>query len=155
MVKNKKLLVSAIKNGTVIDHIERGNALQIIKLLNLPSEKKVVTVGLNLPSEEMKYKDLIKVEGRELTKAEVNEVAILAPNASINIIENYEVTRKFNVEIPETIDYVIVCPNPKCITNNERMNTKFHVNKDEKGVNLKCNYCEKKYTKDEIKSYNV
>ena len=154
MVKDKKLLVSAIQNGTVIDHIEKGNALQIITLLNLPSEQKVVTVGLNLPSKEMEYKDLIKVEGRELTQEEVNEVAILAPNASINIINDYEVSKKFNVEIPKTIDYVVVCPNPKCITNNERMETKFHITQNDKGVNLKCHYCEKKYNKNEIKSYN-
>lgn len=156
MIKEKtKLLVSAIKNGTVIDHIEKGNALQIVKLLNLPSEKKVVTVGLNLPSKEMGYKDLIKVEEKELTQAEVNEVAILAPNASINIIKNYEVFKKFNVEIPKIIEYVIVCPNSKCITNNERMETKFHVTKNDKGVHLKCNYCEKKYTKNQIKKYNT
>ncbi len=150
----KQLLVSAIKNGTVIDHITAGQALKIIRLLNLPSYDKVVTVGLNLPSREMKHKDLIKVEGRELSEAEVNQVAILSPSASINIIREYEIVKKLKVRLPEKIEHIIVCPNPKCITNNERMDTVFHVNGGD-SVKLKCHYCEKIFKQDEIKDYHI
>ena len=152
---SKTLSVSAIKNGTVIDHITAGHALKIVRLLDLAGEKKQVTVGLNLPSKSMGHKDLIKVEGKELTVAEGNEVAILAPHASINIIKNYKVNKKFDIKIPKTIDYVVVCPNPRCITNNERMETKFEVSKNKKGVSLKCTYCEKQFDQEEIKEYNT
>lgn len=153
MNKQKQLLVSAIKNGTVIDHITAGHALKIIRLLNLADHNKVVTVGLNLPSRAMRIKDLIKVECRELTPDEISRVAILAPRASINIIKNYKVTKKFHVNIPETIEYVIICPNPKCITNNESMSSKFNVLHENNKIKLKCNYCEKIFKQDEIGQY--
>lgn len=153
MAKQKQLLVSAIKNGTVIDHISAGHALKIIRLLNLADHNKVVTVGLNLPSKTMKIKDLIKVEGLELTAEEINRVAILAPRATINIIKSYQVAKKFHVSIPETIEYVVICPNPKCVTNNENMSSKFHVLSDGGKIKLKCHYCEKIFQQDEIREY--
>lgn len=85
----------------MIDHIDAGHALKIIRILNLADHQKVVTVGLNLPSRAMKFKDIIKVEGRELTPEEANRVAILAPTANLNIIRNYEVVKKFNLKLPE------------------------------------------------------
>jgi aspartate carbamoyltransferase regulatory subunit len=154
MTKDKKLLVSAIKNGTVIDHIEAGSALDIISILNLASHKHIVTVGLNLPSKSMKYKDLIKVAERELTQQEANQVAILAPDASINIVKDYEIVKKFKIEIPEKIEYVIVCPNPKCITNHERMDTCFYVKRNRKKISLQCKYCEKIFGQEDIKDSN-
>ncbi len=151
----QELLVSAIKDGTVIDHITAGRALKIIRVLRLPDHKKVVTVGLNLPSRAMGHKDLIKVEGRELTPEEANEVALLAPEASINIIKNYKVTKKFKVQIPQTIERVVVCPNPKCITNFERMTTLFSVKRYGTVIKLSCKYCEKIFEQEEIKDYNL
>ena len=146
--------VFAIEEGTVIDHIKAGSALQIIRLLNLPSHSKIVTVGLNFKSKKGKLKDIVKVEKRELSEEEISRVAILAPDATINIVKNFKITKKFKAEIPELIEHVIVCPNPKCITNNERMETKFHVSRGKNNVRLKCNYCEKEFTQDEIKNYN-
>ena len=130
----KTLSVAAIKNGTVIDHITAGHALKIVRLLNLADHNKIVTLGLNLPSKENKYKDIIKVEGRELNPKELRRVAIFAPHATINIIENYEIVKKFKTEMPETVEYVIVCPNPNCITNNEIMDSKFHVKQEGKNI---------------------
>ncbi len=150
----KTLSVAAIKNGTVIDHIDAGNALKIIKLLRLPSEHRLVTTGLNLPSKAMGKKDIIKVEGRELTEKEVNTVAILAPKASVNIIKNYEVKKKIPIHIPEIIEQIIKCPNPTCICNNEKMDTKFHTEERKKELRLTCHYCEKQFKKEEIKEYN-
>ena len=104
---SKTLSVSAIKDGTVIDHVASGRALQIIRVLNLSANNQTVTVGLNLPSRAMGHKDLIKVEGLELSADEANRVAILAPEATMNIIKNYEVVKKFPVTIPEIIERLI------------------------------------------------
>ncbi len=146
--------VFAIKDGTAIDHIAAGQALKIIRILNLASDNHIVSVGLNFPSKKLKFKDLIKVENRELTPEEISRVAILAPEATINIIRNFEIYKKFQAEIPDTIEQLIVCPNIKCITNHEPMNTIFHV-QAEKMVQLKCHYCERTYSQDEIKDYKI
>ncbi|MEK7212918.1 MAG: aspartate carbamoyltransferase regulatory subunit [Patescibacteria group bacterium] len=155
MTQEKKLLVSAIKNGTVIDHIDAGHALKIIRILNLADHQKVVTVGLNLPSRAMKFKDIIKVEGRELTPEEANRVAILAPTANLNIIRNYEVVKKFNLKLPEKIDHLLVCPNLKCITNHEPMDSSFAVLPAGHEVKVKCVYCEKTFHQNEIQEYKI
>lgn len=155
MKSPKTLLVSAIKNGTVIDHIKAGNALKIIRILSLPAEEKLVTVGLNLPSKATGKKDLIKVEGRELTNTEANHVAILAPMATINIIRNYKVIKKFTVNIPKEIDNLIICPNPQCITNHEKMKTNFTIINNGKQIKIKCKYCEKGFSQNEIREYNT
>ncbi len=153
MTKEKKLLVNAIKNGTVIDHIKAGHALKIIRLLNLADYNKIVTVGLNLPSKSAGIKDLIKVEDRELTPAEIDRMAIFAPHGTINVIKKYEVIEKKHIKVPDMVEYVVVCPNPKCITNHENMNSKFYIltNKDE--IKLKCHYCEKVFAENEIREY--
>ena len=145
--------VFAIKQGTVIDHVKAGQTLKMIRLLNLAANNNVVSVGLNFSSKAEKYKDIIKVENRELTPEEINQVAILSPNATINIIRNYKVTKKFKAEIPEVIEHVVVCPNPKCITNNDETDTRFKVISKGKQLKLKCNYCEKLFNQDEIREY--
>lgn len=155
MEKEKKLLVNAIQNGTVIDHITAGNALKIIKILNLPAHQKIVTVGLNLPSRTMKYKDLIKVEGRELTPEEANRVAILAPSATMNIVNNYTIVKKFELKIPKFIEQLLICPNPKCITNHETMDTFFYIIPNGSTVKIKCKYCEKTFCQDDITEYKI
>ncbi|TAN33263.1 aspartate carbamoyltransferase regulatory subunit [Patescibacteria group bacterium] len=154
-MKEKKLLVNAIKNGTVIDHITAGSALKIIRILNLASHEKVVTVGLNLPSKSMGRKDLIKVAERELSPDEVSSVAILAPQASINIVKNYEIVKKFKIKLPEKIESVVVCPNPKCITNHEPMASVFFILPNGKHIKLRCKYCEKVFGHDDIREYRV
>lgn len=144
MPQPKTLLVAAIKNGTVIDHIPAGQALKIIRVLNLAAHQKLVTVGLNLPSRFMGLKDLIKVAERELTPDEANQVAILAPLATINIIKNYQVAKKFRVKIPEKIERLLACPNPKCVTNHEPTGSSFLISAPaKKDIKLQCRYCEK------------
>ncbi|MFH1287007.1 MAG: aspartate carbamoyltransferase regulatory subunit [Candidatus Magasanikbacteria bacterium] len=146
--------VFTIEDGTVIDHIDAGQAIKIIRILNLAEDKTIVTVGLNLESKEQGHKDLIKVEHRELTKDEANKVAIFAPNATINIIRNFKVAEKFKISIPETIERLIVCPNPTCITNNERMNSRFHISHENgSGLTLQCAYCEKIFSQKNIYEY--
>lgn len=148
----KTLAVAAIRNGTVIDHISAGHALKIVKLLKLAGHQQLVTLGLNLPSALLEYKDIIKVEGRELTPDEANQVAVFAPNASINIITEYEVSKKFKVSIPDMIESVIPCPNPRCISNHEEAKSSLNViRKVKKSIRLQCRYCRKIFTQKEIK----
>lgn len=146
--------VFAIEEGTVIDHIDKGQALHIINILDLTKNNTIVTVGLNLPSKRLGYKDLIKVEHQYLTQKEVNRVAIFAPNASINIIKNFSVVDKFPITVPDIIDGLIVCPNPNCITNNEPMETIFHVTNGGTRLKFICDYCEKKFIQEDISAYN-
>lgn len=151
------LSVAAIKNGTVIDHIAAGQGLNVVNLLGLSNRHQQVTIGLNLPSKHMDYKDLVKVEGQELTKNDVDRVAILAPTATINIIKEYSVIKKFVVTVPEKIEGLFTCPNPVCITNHETMITKFTTVQNKKELQLRCEFCEKIFSRAELvsSSHNV
>lgn len=149
---NKTLSVSAIKNGTVIDHIRRGQALRIMRLLQvLDVKKNKVTVGLNLPSKQLGLKDLIKIENRALTNEEANEIVIFAPEATINIIKEFEVTQKINTHLPQSIANVFVCLNPVCITHHEPIETLFYIEEQGKQIKLICHYCEKTFDRDHVK----
>lgn len=149
----KSVSVAAIKEGTVIDHITAGNALKIVGLLDLTKEQRKVTVGLNLRCGFMPKKDLIKVEGYSLTREESFTVAIFAPNATINLIQDYEVKEKYKVEAPKTIEGILSCPNPNCITLHERMNSFFFVTSHGKDLELVCRYCRQCYRHTEMNEY--
>jgi aspartate carbamoyltransferase regulatory subunit len=144
--REKTLSVSAIKQGTVIDHIGVGNALKIISLLKLADNETRVTVGLNLKSKSMELKDLIKVENLILTPTHAAQIAIFAPRATINIIENYKVAKKFQVQMPEAIQSVLLCPNDHCITHSEPVQTLFTVEENNGNVFLRCRFCEKLFS---------
>jgi aspartate carbamoyltransferase regulatory subunit len=150
---NPHLQVSAIENGTVIDHITDKSALKIIQLLHLASGGTTVTVGLNLPSKKMGSKDLIKISGHEIQVDEANRIAIFSPEASINIIRDFKIVKKFTVTLPEKIKDLLSCPNPQCITNHETICTEFIVNTKQKKVRLHCVYCEKLFDRDELQQY--
>jgi len=137
-----ELHVSKIKDGTVIDHITGGHALDVAKILGITGhEKRVITIAINVPSKRFKTKDIVKVEGRELRPQEVHKIALLAPHATINIIRDYKVTQKRRVQLPRIIDDIIKCANPACISNsNEPVQGKFYVDSAEPLL-LKCHYC--------------
>lgn len=147
----KTLSVSAIKNGTVIDHIRAGDALRLIHLFRLLNTKNMITVGLNLPSKRLGLKDLIKIENRVLTADEANQIAIFAPEATINIVKNFEVIEKVTTHLPSTIANIFRCPNPKCITHKEHAESTFYVEEQGKQVKLICHYCEKAFDRDQVK----
>lgn len=149
------LSVSAIKEGTVIDHIPANCASRIILLLNLTSQDKQVTVGFNLPSKSMKRKDLIKVEGREITEQEGQRIAVFAPNATVVIIKNYVIVKKFIVETPREIHNIFICPNPQCVTNYEQSETRFTVFRNGTFLSLRCVYCEHISTDTDITAYRL
>ena len=150
---NKTLSVSAIKNGTVIDHIPVGQALKIIRLLNVSENKHQVTLGLNLPSKSMGKKDLLKIENRVLNDNEAHEIALFAPAASINIIKNFEIVKKLKAEFPENIHKILICPNENCITHAEKIDSCFQVKQYQQKVRITCKYCERVFDRDQIKDY--
>ncbi len=136
------LRVSKIKNGTVIDHISGGYALEVIKILGITGrEKRTMTIGINVPSKDMKIKDLVKIEGRGLDSREINKIALVAPHATINIIRDYEVVEKLEVTLPRVIEGIVKCTNPMCISNSdEPVEAKFYVEREEP-LSMKCHYC--------------
>lgn len=148
----KELKVKPIRNGTVIDHITANKALSVLKILGLPNEKNTVTIAMNVQSPEMESKDIVKIEGRELAPNEVDKIALIAPNATINIIRDYEIVEKGKVHLSDEVSAILKCPNPNCITNtNEPMITKFYVIEKEP-VFLRCYYCERMMEESEIES---
>lgn len=149
----KTLSVSAIKDGTVIDHIPSGSAIAILELLKLLSSKHHISLGLNLSSPSLGHKDLIKIEDRFLTPKEAHDIAVFAPNATINIIKNYKVASKIRAQLPKMIKRILVCPNSRCITNSETVETHFLVEEHKQAVILRCHFCEKRFERSEIKEY--
>ena len=139
---DKELRVSKIKDGTVIDHIRGGYALDVVKILGITGkEKRVMTIAINVPSKRFGVKDIVKIEGKALNSQEVNRIALVAPHASINIIRNYEVVEKLEVKLPKFIEGIVKCVNPCCISNAEEpVISKFYVKSDEPLL-LKCHYC--------------
>jgi aspartate carbamoyltransferase regulatory subunit len=137
-----ELRVSKIKDGTVIDHIRGGYALDVIKILGITGkEKRVITIAINVQSKRFGVKDILKIEGRALNPQEVNKIALVAPHASINIVRNYKVVEKVEVKLPQRIEGIIKCVNPCCISKSEEpVIPKFYV-KSEEPLVLKCHYC--------------
>jgi len=141
-VTKKTLRVSKIKDGTVIDHITGGHALDVIKILGITgSVNGVVTVAMNVPSKTLDLKDMVKIEGRELKSEEVDKIALLAPHATINIVRNYKVAEKQRVKLPNIIRGIVKCANPACISNSkEPVQPTFYVDSEEP-LRLRCHYC--------------
>jgi aspartate carbamoyltransferase regulatory subunit len=146
----EKLKVDPIVNGTVIDHITAGKALQVADILNLNPSKNLMMLGVNLSSNKMGKKDIIKIENKVLTDDEVNSIALISPSASMIIIKNYSVVKKQQIKIPNEIKNHIVCPNSNCVTNVENVSTRFEL-ANRTPVEVRCEYCEKKYTIDDVK----
>ncbi|MBR3733812.1 MAG: aspartate carbamoyltransferase regulatory subunit [Bacteroidaceae bacterium] len=139
---NKQLLVSALENGTVIDHIPCERTNDVLTLLKLNSVSSTVMIGINLESKKMGRKTIIKVADKFFSDDELNKLSVIAPDVTLCIIRNYEVVEKKEVRMPEELRDIVRCANPKCITNNEPMHTVFHVINQQRGI-MKCHYCEK------------
>lgn len=139
------LKIKPIKDGTVIDHIRVNKSLHVLKILDLPNpENKNITIAMNVSSNEINRKDILKVENRELKTDELDQVALIAPEATINIIRDYKIIKKDKISLKEEINSIIKCTNSKCITNNpnEPISSKFSIiNKSP--IIVRCYYCEK------------
>ncbi len=138
----KELKVSAIKEGTVIDHIPAKDLFKVVKILKLEDCKEQITFGTNLESKKLGRKGIIKISNKFFKQQEINKIALIAPQANLNIIKDYRVVEKMKVQLPDTIEGIVKCYNPKCITNHEDITTKFSVI-SRNPLQLKCHYCEK------------
>lgn len=138
----KQLSVSAIQNGTVIDHIPAKHLFKVIQILGLDKIDHQITFGTNLESKKLGKKAIIKISEKFFADDDINRIALVAPDAKLNIIRDYEVVEKKVVEVPDMIIGIARCMNPKCITNFEPVTTRFRV-VSKKNVTLKCHYCEK------------
>lgn len=150
MNEKKELQVAALENGTVIDHIPSDKVFTVVALLGLENTDSNITIGNNFESKKLGKKGIIKVADRYFSDEEVSRLSVVAPNVKLNIIRHYEVVEKKQVLMPDELKSIVKCNNPKCITNNEPMETWFHVIDKEQGI-LKCHYCEKEQQKDNIK----
>ena len=148
--QRKELKVSAIENGTVIDHIPAQQVFQVFKILNLHKSNQQILFGTNLDSKKYGKKGIIKVRNKFFESDEINKIALVAPTATLIVIKNYNVVEKKNVEIPDQVRKIVKCFNPNCITNNESIPSNFEVIKNEEVLKLRCHYCEKTTSKENM-----
>ena len=146
----KELKVTALKNGTVIDHIPSDKLFKVVSILQIEKCGSLVTLGNNLESKLLGSKGIIKVSDRFFEESETNKIALLAPNAKINIIRDYAVVEKRSLALPDEIRDIVQCGNPNCITNHQSVATRFFVIKNG-DVRLKCRYCEREMKQEEVK----
>lgn len=155
MSKETQLQVEAIKNGTVIDHIPANVGIKVLKLFNMDNSNQRVTIGLNLPSSALGAKDLIKIENVFINEDQANQLALYAPKATVNQIENYEVVKKLNLSLPDFISAVFKCPNSNCISHGEPVSSGFKVITKKADIQLKCKYCEKVFSREIVTECNA
>lgn len=149
--KRDELIVSKIRNGTVIDHIPAGRALAVLRILGIKgSEGYRVALVMNVESKKIGRKDIVKIEDRVIDDKEASLITLIAPSATINIIRDYVVTEKRHLEVPKQIRGLIKCPNPQCITNNDVEAESRFTTISIKPLKLKCEYCEIYITEDDV-----
>ena len=142
----EQLTITKIKEGTVIDHIDSGKAVLVLRIIGINHQsKEQVSMAMNVPSKKMGKKDIVKVEGKFISAEELNKISLIAPNATINLIKDFEIQKKFRVNLPEVIEGILTCPNRNCITNSrEPIIRRFYITLEENQVVAKCYYCNRK-----------
>ena len=138
----RELIINAIRNGTVIDHIQSEDTLNVLKILKLKNEQ--ITVGVNLDSKKYGKKGLIKISEKKINITELNKITFVAPNATIIFIKDYEVTKKQKLTVPDLFYDIARCSNERCITNFEPIQTHF-ITISKEPLKIKCKYCEKNF----------
>lgn len=148
-----QLLVRRIKDGTVIDHIEAGKALVVLRVIDITGKDgNVITVALNVPSNKHIKKDIVKIENRFLMKYETDKLALIAPRATINIIKDYKLVEKRKIQLPDFIVGIFRCPNLKCISNSEEDIRSTLDIVDKQNIILECRYCARTLTINDLVS---
>jgi len=138
----RTLLIRKIENGTVIDHITAGYALDVLRILGIRGrEGNVISIAMNVPSRKMGKKDIVKIEDRELSPGEVDRIALISPNATINIIRDFVVADKKRVSLPETIIGIVRCSNSACVSNGKEPVTSQLDVVQREPLLLRCHYC--------------
>lgn len=144
------MMVAAIENGTVLDHIPSERLFDVVSMLHLDKMKTAITIGFNLKSAVMGEKSIIKIAGKYFTDEELNQLSAVAPNITLCVIRDYEIIEKRTVSMPEELVGIVRCPNPKCITNNEPMRTRFRATHEGSNM-LRCCYCNKDVRLSDVK----
>lgn len=138
------LRINSIRKGIVIDHIKPGLGLKIFEYLKLNSANFTVALIMNANSKKYGRKDIIKIENA--IDIDLNMLGFIDPNITINIIENEVITKKINLSLPNTVEGIIKCKNPRCISSEERdIIHKFILLDRNKGI-YKCEYCDHIYS---------
>lgn len=139
----KELVVSALENGTVLDHIPAENVYKALDILNLKGIESQITIGINLASKLYGRKGIIKIADKFFEDEELNKLALIAPKATVNVIRDFKVVEKKTLTMPKEIIGIAKCMNPKCVTNHQPIKTRFAtvVRNDE--ISLLCHFCEK------------
>ena len=140
---HKELLVSALENGTVLDHIPAENVYKALDLLDLKDIESQITIGINLASKVHGKKGIIKIADKFFEDDELNKLALIAPRATVNVIRDFKVVEKKKLETPKEVIGVARCKNPKCVTNHQPIKTHFATVVNGNEISLKCHYCEK------------
>ncbi len=149
-MEEKVLKVQKIKNGIVIDHIPCGMALKVLKILGIEGDVgSTLTIAMHVKSKHG-WKDIVKIEDRYLDDREIDKIALIAPNATVNVVEDYKVIRKHRVKVPEIVKGIVKCMNPRCITNQrEPIEPEFKTISIEPIV-IKCKYCGREMSGEDI-----
>ena len=144
--------VTAICNGTVVDHVPAGRAILVLRMLRLDiGRSNPISLVMNVPSAKLGRKDVLKIEDRELSQEELDRLALIAPAASISIIRNYSVAEKMQADLGEELVNIARCSFWNCITQNshEPLPHKLRVaNVDP--LEIRCSYCGRAQDMDEI-----
>ncbi|HIP56824.1 MAG TPA: aspartate carbamoyltransferase regulatory subunit [Ignisphaera aggregans] len=149
------LSVSKLRNGTVIDHIPAGRALDVLRVLGITGKEGLrIAIIMNVESKKLGKKDIVKIEGKKLSREEVSAIALIAPTATINIISEFNVVSKFRVEVPEIVEGILLCPNPTCITNKHQEPVVPRFRRISKNpLILQCDYCGTLLSESDIANY--
>ena len=142
-MSRKELVVSALENGTVLDHIPAENVYRALDLLNLKGIENQITIGINLNSKAQGRKGIIKIEDRFFEDEELGKLALIAPHATVNVIRDFKVVEKKELELPNEVIGIAKCRNPQCVTNHQPIKTRFTTTKKGDEISLLCHYCEK------------
>lgn len=146
----KERTVSAIKQGTVIDHIPSNYTFKVAEILGLDKMEKRVVIASNLESNKIGKKGIIKIEDVYLNQLGVQKIALIASNATLSVIKDYKVTEKTKLKRPNLIKSIIKCSNPNCITNKEKVVTQFTL-ESENPITARCRHCERPITEEEMR----
>ena len=140
---DKQLIVSALENGTVLDHIPADQVYKALDILDLKRGEQQITIGINLKSKQFGRKGIINIADRFFEDEDLNKLALIAPKATVNIIRNFKVVEKKKLEMPAVVEGIAKCMNPKCITNHQPVRTRFTTIDNGDSISLLCHYCEK------------
>ena len=134
--------IDSIKNGLVIDHIRSGGAMRIYDLLGLGSLDCTVAIIKNAQSGKMGRKDIIKID--TVTDIDLDVLGYVDPGITVNVIRGGELVEKKNLTLPERLENVLRCKNPRCITSVETGLKQVFFLSDRERKTYRCLYCEAK-----------